>query len=343
MCVKKCMGDVSLSDRVLGCFAALAIGDAMGMPTESLPPDQIRKIYGYVRRFVRAHPTHPYHGLPAGRVTDDTEQAILMAQIIIENEGVITLERVINGLIKWAKKTNFKDKPFYGSNTKRALSMLLEGVRPPESGKLHTTCGGALRSPPIGIVNAGNPEKAAVEAAFAALPTHSARSAVSGASAIASAVSEAMSRESTIRSIVRAAIKGARIGFKYGEPIFSPSIPLRIKIASKVAMRTINPRRAISKIYHIFGTSSQAAEAVPAAIGVFVAARGDPMKAAELGANIGGDTDTIAALSASIAGAWTGTSKIDLELLETVEKVNKLEIRKIAKEMVELLKRRMDP
>src|SRR5262245_452660 len=63
-------------DRAAGALYGLAIGDALGMPTESLPRSQIFTAYGsLVDGFHPAPDGHPLAaGLPAGTVTDDTEQ-----------------------------------------------------------------------------------------------------------------------------------------------------------------------------------------------------------------------------------------------------------------------------
>ena len=54
----------------------------------------------------------------------------------------------------------------------------------------------------------------------------------------------------------------------------------------------------------------------------FARCGGDPMGAACLGANLGGDTDTIGALAAAICGAYSGTAKLDMDLIRQIEEVN---------------------
>ncbi|MCL6548869.1 MAG: ADP-ribosylglycohydrolase family protein, partial [Alicyclobacillus sp.] len=80
---------VSRRDRALGALFGLAIGDALGMPTQSLPRRTIVARYGSrVPGFEAAPPDHPIaRGLPAGRVTDDTEQALLLGQLLVDAQG----------------------------------------------------------------------------------------------------------------------------------------------------------------------------------------------------------------------------------------------------------------
>src|SRR5260370_880313 len=75
--------------RAAGAMSGLAVGDALGMPTQSLPRAQIVARYGgLLGGFEPAPPDHPLAaGMPAGSVTDDTEQALLIAPLLIEGGG----------------------------------------------------------------------------------------------------------------------------------------------------------------------------------------------------------------------------------------------------------------
>ena len=54
------------------------------------------------------------------------------------------------------------------------------------------------------------------------------------------------------------------------------------------------------------------------------------MHAARLGANMGGDTDTIGALAAALCGAYSGTAKLDMDMICEIEKVNKVDFKEKA-------------
>jgi ADP-ribosylglycohydrolase len=71
-------------ERAIGALVGLAVGDALGMPTQGLSPERIRSTIGRVTGLLPAPPDHPIAaGLPAGSVTDDTEQALLRADLLI--------------------------------------------------------------------------------------------------------------------------------------------------------------------------------------------------------------------------------------------------------------------
>ena len=81
--------DHDRQDRAAGALYGLAVGDALGMPTESLPRPEIAARYGpLLEEFQPGAPDQPLApGLPAGTITDDTEQALLLAHLIDPGEG----------------------------------------------------------------------------------------------------------------------------------------------------------------------------------------------------------------------------------------------------------------
>src|SRR5260370_3681425 len=73
------------AERARGALYGLAIGDALGMPTQMLSRPAIRDRWGdLLTGFEPAPPDHPIAaGKPAGAVTDDTEQAVLLGRLLI--------------------------------------------------------------------------------------------------------------------------------------------------------------------------------------------------------------------------------------------------------------------
>ena len=76
--------------RAYGALAGLALGDALGMPTQAMSPEQIRAVYGRITGLVDGDASQPYApGMPAGSVTDDTEQALLVASLLVRGRGFL--------------------------------------------------------------------------------------------------------------------------------------------------------------------------------------------------------------------------------------------------------------
>ena len=65
-------------DRAMGALAGLALGDALGMPSQTLPRPTIRAAYGEITDFVAPYADHPVsHGLPAAALTCSPERSRL--------------------------------------------------------------------------------------------------------------------------------------------------------------------------------------------------------------------------------------------------------------------------
>jgi ADP-ribosylglycohydrolase len=83
-------------------------------------------------------------------------------------------------------------------------------------------------------------------------------------------------------------------------------------------------------------------ESVPAAVGIFVAAGGDPLETVVGGTNIGNDSDTIAAMAGSLAGALRGIGAVPVDLYETVKSVNSEDMEALAHGLTTIAWRRVN-
>ena len=73
-------GDVTLSERIRGGLLALACGDALGAPVESMSRDAIRRRYGRVTEMMGGGPFN----VEPGEGTDDTGMALAVAEGLAE-------------------------------------------------------------------------------------------------------------------------------------------------------------------------------------------------------------------------------------------------------------------
>jgi ADP-ribosylglycohydrolase len=329
-----------LEDKALGCLAGLALGDALGMPTEFLTHEQIREIYGDVRGLVRPPAWHPHSRLKPGSITDDTGQALAVARAYTE-AGYLEAPAVARGLLAWAGGLDPADlEVLIGPSTRQALELLKQGADPRLSGQHGVTNGAAMRAAVVGLVNGGDFQAALVDSIQACLPTHGVTAAISGAAAVAFAVSEAMLPGATLETILKAGKRGAREGRSYGKWKWSTKLESRIALAEKLVREARDEASALRSLYEYVGVDMLVSESVATAFGLLCLAEGDPMRAVCLGAQIGGDTDTIAAIAGSICGAWKGIQAIDHELLETIQAVNNLDLAAEARRLARICKRK---
>ena len=114
---------MSAAARARGALHGLAIGDALGMPTESLPRAAIAERHGaLVGGFAAAPADHPVAaGLPAGSVTDDTGQALILAQLLIDGAGRVDARALAARLLAWEGELRARGSlDLLGPSTRRA-------------------------------------------------------------------------------------------------------------------------------------------------------------------------------------------------------------------------------
>jgi ADP-ribosylglycohydrolase len=316
---------MSLFERMHGCLAGLALGDCLGMPTEFMTPAQIAEEFGWVERPVRAPGWHPHHTFHPAQVTDDTGQALAIARAYRE-DGTLSAGDVARELLAWADGAA-EDLPLIaGPSTQRALQRLRAGEDPRQTGHQGTTNGAAYRAVVVGLAACRRPDALLEQVVEACLPTHGTAPAISGAAAVACAVATAVREGATLADIFAAAQEGAVRGRELGAWAWGTPLEKRIALALRLVADDPRPAVALGKLYDYVGVDLLVAESVASAFGIVALAQGEPMRAIQYGANIGGDTDTIAALAGAICGAWKGIAAIDPQMLVQVEAVNQLDL-----------------
>ncbi|MBI5877305.1 MAG: ADP-ribosylglycohydrolase family protein [Chloroflexi bacterium] len=319
----------SFVEKATGCLAGVATGDALGRASEFMSREAIRARYGWLNRLVAPPDAHPAHAQPPGAVTDDTEQTLIVAHLLASGEP-LTAERMAAALVEWAQSHDGLNNPYLGPSTRRALQALMSGASPHQTGRQGTTNGGAMRVAAVGIVHAGDFAGALRDAVAASIPTHNTHNAMQGAVAVAFAIAAAMQPGAIVEAVVSAAQEGARQGRAHGAWSWATPLDRRIALAVRLVDESADTERALDALHDFVGVGLDPAESVASAIGIVVAARGDPQRAIEAGANIGGDTDTIAAIAGSICGALRGIAALDAPLVSEVERVNGLDCAAIA-------------
>jgi ADP-ribosylglycohydrolase len=257
--------------------------------------------------FEAAPPGHPIAaGMPAGTVTDDTEQAVLLGRLLVSGHGIIDPNEFASALVSWERDMAGRgSEDLLGPSTKRAVAAVLAGTPLEEAGSAGTTNGAAMRIAPVGIaVPPGNLPTLVDHVVMASYVTHNTGIGLAGAAAVAAAVSAGVSG-ATIAQATGLAIEAARIAAGRGHWVAGADVAARIEwAAGLVAGR--DEAEAAGLIYTLVGTSLATQESVPAAFAVLAAIPGDPWRACLLAASLGGDCDTIAAMAGAMAGACHG-------------------------------------
>ena len=331
--------------RAYGALAGLALGDALGMPTQAMSPEQIRAVYGTITGLVDADASQPYApGMPAGSVTDDTEQALLVASLLVRGRGTssgrVALDagEFAHALLAWEDSMIERGSlDLLGPSTKAALERVRAGEDPLTVGGAGTTNGAAMRVTPIGIaMSTADPEAFADAVWSSCQVTHATRQGFQSAALVAAAVSmgidTARSTTPNLRSLLWKALS------------YVDSLPERgawtpdpdVVAATRRAMQLVaNPASSsLECLVEQVGTSVASAQAIPMAFALLAR---DPSPQALLdAANIGGDTDTIGAIAGAILGAALGFEVFVGRGLAQVELASHLDLPSIALELLEL-------
>ena len=326
-------------DRAAASLYGLAIGDALGMPTQMLSRAQITARYGPVLTGFHSAPAdHPLAaGMPAGSVTDDTEQALLLANLLIDGAGTIDAAELARRLAAWEDDMRARGSlDLLGPSTKLAIEQALAGIPLDQVGKQGTTNGAAMRIAPVGIATSGaDPEALVDRVVQASMLTHNTGVALAGAAAVAAAVSAGIDG-ATVPEAVAAAVPAARLAVRRGYWVAAADVAERIVWGTTDLVRGLAEEEACERVALLIGTSLATQESVPAAFALLTIAQDDPWRAVLLAASVGGDCDTIAAIVGAIAGACHGLDAFPPEARATVAKVNRLDVETTADRLISL-------
>lgn len=347
------MKSYNVYDRILGCLVAAGMGDGIGAPSEAMSRTEIVERYGgRITEFLDGSDNRYALGNDLGEVTDDASQMYEMAKAVVKTGGNLTVEAAAKALVDWSEGYPKYYPRNAGPTTSLIIKDLKEGKDPVELGKIGKTYGrgvsngAAMRIAAAGLCNPGDLDGAVKTAITMTKVTHGTQHAYSGACAIACGIAEAMTEDSDIYSVLKACIygaeKGEEIGLKETRFATGPRVLPQIIKAIEIAVSTHSMEEAEIELEANIGNSVDIQPTVADAVGLFAAAKGDPCEAILGGANIGGDTDTIACVTGMLAGAYSGFSAIKPEWYEIFKKANPmLDFETVSKDLANIAQARM--
>lgn len=324
------------TSRILGCLTGLAVGDAMGRPTELLfNYRRIEGRYGRVETLVGDRP---------GVVTDDTRLTLALADAIIASGRMLTADELIE---RWKRDPEFSWRKFMVSyrrdegfwigehlaawGGRLGVPGHLTGYMNPSS--LFAGNEAAMIMAPVGIIFRGRPAQAA-EAAREVSRALIVGEAVGAAASWAAAIATALSEGATVRSVQDAA-RG------YAPPGLRSAIDRALSVAARY--RDVYEVRAEFYRCCLQPITIDARETIPAALTMFTIADGQPMKAVIGGANLGRDSDTIAGMAGLLSGALRGVEGIDPGIRRRVIEANGFDLDGYAERLAAISARRVEP
>jgi ADP-ribosylglycohydrolase len=315
----------SLEDRFQGCLLGLAIGDALGYPTEFLTLQEIRKRYG--PRGIEDLPGNP------ALHSDDTQMSLAVCRTLIK-AGHSSLENLMEVLgqefLGWLRSPENDRSP--GNTSIKGCQALESGIPWNQSGLLESKgCGANMRVAPIGLYYGNNLPKLRLVARSSALVTHAHPTALIAAEMTASCVAWAahgvppgdyLKRIRDLRSASLAAWHPA-LGDPWARARFSNANDYLAKGWMELWAALDRIPQAVSRtsedICEICGGGWIAEEALACALACVLKSPEDYGATIRLGANSNGDSDSIASIAGAISGALLGVKAIPREWRKRIE------------------------
>jgi poly(ADP-ribose) glycohydrolase ARH3 len=276
-------------DAAAGALLGTFVGDALGMPFEGMPaeamPTRIEMVEARLGR---------------GTYTDDTQMMIALAESLIERDTVDD-EHLARAFLD-----GYDPRRGYGGGTRRVLQQWTAGTPVGIAagrifgGQGSRGNGAAMRIAPIAVRFAEDPERLVVEAARSAAITHAHPVGVDAAVVQAAAIG--------------AALRGVGI------------VPVALKAAHSEEMRSglrdvaalLDAGLEAEEASRWLGSSSDACESVCAAVYAALA-HSSFEQAVVFAVRLGGDADTVAAMTGAIVGSREGAGSIPARWLDALE------------------------
>lgn len=336
------------TSKIFGALYGVAIGDALGAPTELRNTEQIKQTFGgFVRDFVKSPSDTFSAGYPIATVTDDFSMTYYVMKEIIKNKGRFDYEIAKKAIIQWGNDEYYFDK-FAGPTTRAAIEKMRNNL-PTDMDPFglinfnaQATNGGAMKVVPVALL-ANCDLTACVQYTYdLCRPTHFNSSAISAATAVSCATCIAQKEDATLEDIYKAAMWGANEGKRLGEEAGKISVgidlAMAIERAIKLGKSCKNNEELMKNISDVIGTSFQVSESIPAVFAIIAGTNGDFQDAMFVAVNVGGDTDTIAAMVGGILGGLKSEEAIPKALIEKVKQANPLlDIDDIIRQFIEIV------
>ena len=140
-------------DRFLGCMVGLAVGDSLGYPVEGWTGEQIRSRYGRIRDFVEAPIEPPERWRLPGLHSDDTQQALVIADTLIE-AGHADPDMICQKFLDMAEGPPHLTLGAHrgaGRNFRYTIQSLREGASWSQGSRHTAGVGASMRVAPVGL------------------------------------------------------------------------------------------------------------------------------------------------------------------------------------------------
>jgi len=287
-------------DKARGVLYGLAIGDALGRPTEFLSLSAIKRKYG----------EKGIQDLPEPALfTDDTQMSLAIAEALVKagEKGIEEImEAVREEFIKWAHSPDTSSRA-PGRTCLRGVANMESGIHWTRSGIPESKgCGSAMRAGPIGYVYQHDPEKLREVAHATGICTHghpTADAACIGAAYLVKLALDGVEPSRMIRELLQ----------------FTRGISDEWEQAIAGVEKCLDWEDEEEALEYL-GEGWTGEEAVALSLFCLLKYPDSYKKVAIRGANTNGDSDSIACIAGSISGAFLGIDAIPERWIKNIER-----------------------
>jgi len=319
----------------VGCLLGLACGDALGAPVEEWSHESIKSSLGTIRDYQATI-------LGTGIITDDTQMAIILAESLIQNEH-FDPSHFAYTIGEWQKRIDegLETGRGAGATISMAARRLYKGTYWKRSGEFSAGNAPAVRVPPLALFHCKNPEdKLLRDAAESAIPTHTDPLAITGTQVFACAIYRLLK----ISFDDFNAVDFARYLADAAQPL-SPQIAdaineiiphLEARHGEELVFLVPGGAREVTHFDNNtqleedirdllkIGTGKFIVQSLAASLFCFLSHPYDVENAILTAVNAGGDSDTIAAMTGALSGAFNGAQSIPGRWMTDLEKKDHL-------------------
>lgn len=316
--------DVTTVERFEGCYLGLAIGDALGYPTEFLSYEEIKKRFGD-------------HGIldPMGSIalhSDDTQMSMALSTALLRSEGRSLdsfMEALSEEFLVWFRSPQNDRAP--GNTSTKACQNLESGVDWRHSGiACSKGCGANMRVAPLGLLYSRQPDHLRSFSRASAIITHGHPAALVSAEVTAFCVGWAVQGISPTEYLDRISVLKRTSCESWhealGEVWFRSHPDPRSyleegwrQLLLALERIPIALEQKPADLCKVMGGGWVAEEALACALTCVLDNPADYAAIVRRGANSSGDSDSIASIAGAIAGAFLGVESIPKDWRKRVE------------------------
>jgi ADP-ribosylglycohydrolase len=304
-------------DQVAGSLLGLAVGDALGAPVEACPPEDARRYVTEILR-LRRSPTRGREGHPFGQITDDTQLTRELLQSIVdvgEFDPVAFAKRLLDfvasgRLVGGGPASNLAarqlalGRPWHDA-----------GMPAPYAGN-----GAAMRAGPLGPLYGRESRRLVQVVTDQSRVTHQDPRCAAGAMAIAGAAAIAARGAPIVAADMLAELSAwvEPLDAGVATKLWDMLKWVHLEPAQALAALSIEGLEPVPQAEGWQGVSSFVTSSVCWSLYAFLRAPEDYWESVCIAIGVGGDTDTMAAMTGSIAGARRGVAGLPAELVESL-------------------------